>query len=69
MSCCWQRSRGQALHASIGFGLGGVVGALVAGWVWQEVSPEAAFMACAGIALLAMTIAAAGLRDLPAIIR
>ena len=62
-------ARGQALHASIGFGLGGVVGALVAGWVWQEVSPEAAFMACAGIALLAMTVAAAGLRDLPAIIR
>lgn len=62
-------ARGQALHGSIGFGLGGMVGALVAGWVWREVSPEAAFIACAGIAFLATTIAAAGLRGLPSIPR
>jgi len=62
-------ARGQALHGSIGFGLGGMVGALVAGWVWREVSPEAAFMVCGGIAFLAATIAATGLRGLPSISR
>ncbi len=38
-------ARGQALHGSLGFGLGGMVGALASGWLWREVSPEAAFMA------------------------
>lgn len=60
-------ARGQALHGSIGFGLGGMVGALIAGWVWRDVSPEAAFMASAGMALLAVAIAAVGLRGLPAV--
>lgn len=62
-------ARGQALHGSIGFGLGGMIGALVAGWVWQDVSPEAAFMACAGMASLAAVIAGIGLRSLPAVTR
>lgn len=59
-------ARGQALHGSIGFGLGGMVGALASGWLWREVSPEAAFMAGALAALAAAGLAAAGLGGLPA---
>jgi PPP family 3-phenylpropionic acid transporter len=59
-------ARGQALHGSIGFGLGGMVGALASGWLWREVSPQAAFMAGGCTALLAAMLAAAGLRGLPA---
>jgi PPP family 3-phenylpropionic acid transporter len=58
-------ARGQALHGSVGFGLGGVVGALASGWLWREVSPEAAFLAGALAALAATALAAAGLRGLP----
>ena len=58
-------ARGQALHGSLGFGLGGMVGALASGWLWREVSPEAAFMAGALAALAAAALAAAGLRGLP----
>jgi len=58
-------TRGQALHGSIGFGLGGMVGALASGWLWREVSPEAAFGVAAAVALAATVIAAAGLRGLP----
>lgn len=31
-----QHSRGQALYLSIGMGLGGAIGALCAGWLWQQ---------------------------------
>jgi PPP family 3-phenylpropionic acid transporter len=58
-------ARGQALHGSIGFGLGGMVGALASGWLWREVSPEATFMAGALTALAAAVLAVAGLRGLP----
>jgi PPP family 3-phenylpropionic acid transporter len=59
-------ARGQALHGSIGFGLGGMVGALTSGWLWREISPQAAFIAGAWVALVAALLAAAGLRGLPA---
>jgi PPP family 3-phenylpropionic acid transporter len=59
-------ARGQALHGSIGFGFGGMVGALASGWLWREISPEAAFMGGALAAVSAAVLAAAGLRGLPA---
>ncbi len=37
--------RGQALYASLSYGLGGTVGMLLAGWLWQTWGPEAAFTA------------------------
>ena len=58
-------SLGQALHGSVGFGLGGMSGALASGWIWREVSPAAAFLACAGVAAAAALLATYGLRGLP----
>jgi PPP family 3-phenylpropionic acid transporter len=58
-------ARGQALHGSVGYGLGGMAGALVSGWLWREVSPEAAFLAGALTALGAAALAVTGLRGLP----
>jgi PPP family 3-phenylpropionic acid transporter len=30
------QARGQALHTSVSYGLGGTVGGLAAGWVWEH---------------------------------
>jgi len=57
-------ARGQALHGSVGYGLGGLVGAVGGGWVWSTVSPGAAFQAAAVLAAAAAVIAAWGLRGL-----
>ena len=57
-------ARGQALHGSVGYGLGGMVGAVGSGWLWREVSPEAAFLCSAGLAAAAALLAFAGLRGL-----
>ena len=35
--------RGQALYASLSYGLGGVCGGLLAGWTWQAAGAEATF--------------------------
>jgi MFS transporter, PPP family, 3-phenylpropionic acid transporter len=42
-----QQARAQAGYAVIGYGLGGSLGGLTAGWVWEHVSPEAAFLVAA----------------------
>jgi PPP family 3-phenylpropionic acid transporter len=57
-------ARGQALHGSVGYGLGGVAGAVGGGWLWSHVSPAGAFMAAAVLAAAAAAIAAWGLRGL-----
>lgn len=43
--------RGQALYISIGYGVGGTVGALAAAWLWTTVSPAAAFLSSSAAAL------------------
>jgi MFS transporter, PPP family, 3-phenylpropionic acid transporter len=58
-------ARAQALHGSIGYGLGGMLGAVLSGWIWQVVGPSAAFGAAAAAALLALLLAAVGLVQLP----
>ncbi len=45
-------SSGQALYVSISYGVGGTAGALVAAWVWAAISPQAAFLQAAGVALV-----------------
>jgi PPP family 3-phenylpropionic acid transporter len=45
-------TRGQALYISIGYGIGGTAGSLVAAWLWSAVSPSAAFLSSSGAALL-----------------
>jgi PPP family 3-phenylpropionic acid transporter len=58
-------ARGQALHGSVGFGLGGMAGSMASGWLWSEISPEAGFMAGALTAMAAAALAWAGLGGLP----
>jgi MFS transporter, PPP family, 3-phenylpropionic acid transporter len=45
-------ARGQALYTSIGYGVGGTLGNLVAAWLWSAVSPAAAFLSSSIAALL-----------------
>jgi PPP family 3-phenylpropionic acid transporter len=37
------QARGQALHSSLAYGLGGLVGALLAGWSWDSLGPAPTF--------------------------
>ena len=46
--------RAQALLSAAGAGLGGIVGSLVAGCLYQQFGPAAAFWGGAGFALLAL---------------
>lgn len=57
-------ARGQALHGSAGYGLGGMAGAIGAGWLWSEASPSTAFLAAGVLAAAAALVAAWGLRGL-----
>lgn len=45
-------ARGQALYTSIGYGVGGTLGSLIAAWLWSAVSPGAAFLSSSVAALL-----------------
>lgn len=44
------QGRGQALYSSVGFGVGGALGALASGYVWSGVSPAASFVMGAALA-------------------
>jgi len=44
--------RGQAIHASFGFGLGGVIGSVVAGYLWESTGYEFAFLFAAAASLI-----------------
>lgn len=56
------QARGQALYSSVGFGLGGAVGAWLSGMLWQPLGDTEVFMLAAAIALLAMVVAWIGLK-------
>lgn len=43
--------RGQALYASLSYGLGGAAGMLLAGWSWGAMGPELTFTLCGGFAV------------------
>ncbi len=45
-------ARGQALYVAVGYGLGGSLGGLVAAQWWERVSPAAAFLGSAMVAML-----------------
>lgn len=55
-------SRGQTLFSSMGYGLGGMLGNLLAGVMWVAFSPRASYVSAAFIVVLATVLAAAGLR-------
>lgn len=45
-------ARGQALYVSIGYGVGGTAGSLLAAWLWSALGPPAAFLSSSVAALL-----------------
>jgi MFS transporter, PPP family, 3-phenylpropionic acid transporter len=54
--------RGQAIYSAVSYGIGGSVGSLVGGWLWDGVSPESTFLVAALMALLGFWV---GWRRLP----
>lgn len=47
-----EQGRAQALYATLGYGVGGSLGGLAAGWWWEQVSPAWAFYSAACAAAL-----------------
>ena len=56
------QAQGQALYSSIGFGLGGALGAWGCGIYWNRLGGEQVFVVSAIIATVAFLIAWTGLR-------
>jgi len=50
--------RGQALYASLSYGLGGVAGMLLSGWAWEAFGPQVTFAISAAFGLLGALIIA-----------
>ncbi len=50
--------RGQALYASLSYGLGGAAGMLLSGWAWQALGPQATFAVSAGFGILGALLVA-----------
>jgi PPP family 3-phenylpropionic acid transporter len=48
---------GQSLFSSVGYGAGGALGVLAAGWAWQAAGPALAFSVSAGAALMGLFFA------------
>lgn len=56
------QGRGQALYSSVSFGLGGAIGGLFGGWVWDSSPGSLVFYLSAAIATLAVAVAWFGLK-------
>jgi chorismate synthase len=54
------QGRGQALYSSLSFGLGGAVGALGSGYLWDGVSPGSVYLFAAFLAAIGFVVALAG---------
>jgi PPP family 3-phenylpropionic acid transporter len=52
------QARGQAIYTSLGYGLGGTAGTLMAGFVWDHGGAQATFTIAAGAALAALAVVA-----------
>ena len=59
------QSIGQALYASISFGLGGMLGSYYSGWFWQRFGPEYVFMGASVVCMIALVIAWLWIDDNP----
>ncbi len=57
------QGRGQAFYNAAAYGVGGSVGSLASGYIWQHVSPEAVFFGAGFAALLGWWIAWRWLKD------
>ena len=51
------QGRGQAVYNAVAYGIGGSIGSLGSGLLWDRVSPDAAFVAAALVAALGLIIA------------
>ena len=63
------QARGQALYTMASYGLGGSLGGIAAGWLWEAVSPEFSFVAAAlaGLAGMAAAVWALRVSRMPAV--
>ncbi|MCI0749469.1 MAG: MFS transporter [Nevskiales bacterium] len=59
------QGRGLALYNAAAYGIGGAIGSLASGYIWQHVSPEATFMAAAVSAAAGWWVAYRGLVKRP----
>lgn len=50
------QGRGQALYSSVSFGLGGAIGSMLSGYLWDLSSPMAIYSMAAGVAVVAWLI-------------
>jgi MFS transporter, PPP family, 3-phenylpropionic acid transporter len=57
------QGRGQALYNAIAYGVGGSIGSLASGYLWEGVSPAAVFYAAALVALIGWFVAWRYIRD------
>lgn len=57
------QGRGQAIYNAVAYGVGGAIGSLGAGYLWQHVSPESTFYVAAVAALLGAWVAWRGVRE------
>jgi len=59
--------RGQALYSSMSFGVGGALGSLYSGWLWEHAGPASIYLtaaaAAAGAALVTNLLVARALKD------
>ena len=51
------QGRGQAIYNAVAYGVGGSIGSLAAGYLWEGVSPESSFLVMALVALLGTWLA------------
>jgi len=51
------QARGQALYTMAAYGLGGSLGGILAGWLWEAIMPEASFWFSAAAAVLGFLMA------------
>ena len=57
------QGRGQALYAGLSFGLGGAIGSLLSGYLWEAVATSTTFLLMAGFALLGWLVAIVFVRE------
>lgn len=51
--------KAQAIYSGLSFGLGGMIGSYVSGWIWSDYTPNGVFYFAAGVSMLAVLILAA----------
>tara|TARA_R110001583_G_scaffold93602_2_gene236553 strand:+ start:572 stop:1723 length:1152 start_codon:yes stop_codon:yes gene_type:complete len=56
------QGQGQALYSSIGFGVGGALGAFLSGWIWNQYDGTTMFLFAVSISLLGWLLAWRGIR-------